>query len=252
MAGLEGPTFSSSPVASPTKPSCPTRVYRLLDQGFLVDRYIRSSVALFILSYNSIVDACFRYLDCLEIEPGESYVSSMPAVSCQSSEYRNMWPLVLTLLIVVVGLLPLLIVLFLYRKRQRLQEDQFKRRFGNLYEFFLPSYFFWEIFLLARRVILIVIMVQLQRDDALYSTASVINIIFALFQLYFNPFVKQQDNTHESIALVVLTLLTTFLTGTTRPLSVAYAVCLSLLVSKTPVQALPLAHLLSLLSKRAN
>jgi hypothetical protein len=91
-----------------------------------------------LFSYNSIVNTTFRFVNCYAIGDNESYVASAPAISCQSAEYQSLLPLIIVIQVVVVGLSPLLIVLFMYHIRKRLEEKAILSRYGVLFQYYRP------------------------------------------------------------------------------------------------------------------
>jgi hypothetical protein len=257
-------TFASLPDAKfSIRDCCESRfkfqyIYQtVITDPHLVQKHVRATIALLLFSYNSIVNTIFKFVDCYEIAPSESYVSTAPAISCQSDEYKRMFPLIVVLLVVIVGLSPLIIIAFLYRIRHRLDDSVIRLKFGVLYQYYRPSIFFWvcylvffvrfvlfvlishffvsllklqEAIIIARRVVLICLTVFLRNSSNGFSLITVTNLLFLLSQLYLLPFEDSGDNQRENLTLAVLTLVTSLLTQAPRPLPLSYAIPLSLLV----------------------
>jgi hypothetical protein len=126
------PGFSCSRFCE-SKSKCGYLYSTVIFDRHLFDKNIRATIALLLFSYNSILSTCFRFVDCIELSPNESYVTSAPAISCQSSEYRTFYPMIVVVLVVVVGFLPVLLLFVSYRIRSHLREPTTLLRYGVLY-----------------------------------------------------------------------------------------------------------------------
>lgn len=72
----------------------------------------------FSFSFSSISQVVFQFLDCKEITPDVSVMSSIPAIRCYKGSWNNLLPLIVVLLILFVILSPLYMLAWLYHRRK--------------------------------------------------------------------------------------------------------------------------------------
>jgi len=71
--------------------------------------YIRTAMALGLVTYSRVAETVFRYMDCTSVLFGGesiSLVRTLPAVNCDSTEYRRYYGLVVFILVTHVIMLP--------------------------------------------------------------------------------------------------------------------------------------------------
>lgn len=104
-----------------------------------------------------------QFFDCIAITDDLSVVAQFPAIVCGSPEYNRVQGVMIALIVVVVGGGPCLVLGFLmYQKRKgSMHHPTSEARYGILYSVYKPKRFFWEAFILVRRVALIAINVGL-------------------------------------------------------------------------------------------
>jgi hypothetical protein len=193
-------------------------------------RHIRATVALFINSINSIMNIGVRFLHCVRV--GDYYViESSPAISCRSLEYTQLLPLVYILLILVVLIIPLTAFYLMRRNREILHSDAVMRlRFGAVYEYLKPSYYYMELVSFVRRAALVSAAVFLDTSDLRFVVLFVISQIYFALHLFTSPFASKIDQHRETLALGMLCFVSIILNGAPLPLSDAYAIPISLAV----------------------
>jgi hypothetical protein len=99
----------------------------------------------------------------------------------------------------------------------------------------MHKYGFWEVVVMLRRAVLIALMVQLKNSSALYSAVTFANVLFLCSHIFVQPFRDSLANKEETITILVLTLITTFLAGAPLPLPKEYAIPLSSICIATAV-----------------
>jgi hypothetical protein len=194
-------------------------------------RYLRTLLALFLFTYNSIANTVLKYMDCLTIDSDTIVVASYPAISCRSDQYKSLLPMFLSLLGVVVGAAPfvLLFSLLWLHYRGRLQQHQ--ATFGIVYDVYRDKRYWWEFVVLLRRVCLVALTVWL-RDDrkTMMSMLTVANIAILCAHMIASPFATKHDNQMESLSLMLLAVVTAVLTPLEIPLETDISLALSLTV----------------------
>jgi len=109
--------------------------------------------------------------------------------------------------------------------------DQFRQRFGIFFDGYITPCYWWESFILSRRVCLIAIYVKLRWTRFVMTWLSVANIIFLLVHMIFNPYRRIANNVTETLSLFVLSIVTIILTSTVYgELTFYYQVILSIIV----------------------
>jgi len=127
----------------------------------------------------------------------------------------------------VVGL----IWLFHLQRTNRLAVPKMTLRYGVLYEVYKPERWYWEGFVLIRRLSLVWITVALSQDDSQRNAwLSFANILFLMAHMLARPYRNDQHNQSETAALAILALITTLLPALSDPMTVGQSVGMGLLV----------------------
>ena len=81
-------------------------------------------------------------------------MSSLPSLSCDSDEYKTVYPFFVTLLSVVSVGAPvgLLVFVICAQRANRLFSAKYRERFGPLHEAYKQKYYFYEVFVIVRYV----------------------------------------------------------------------------------------------------
>jgi hypothetical protein len=190
--------------------------------------FVRTTCALLIFSYNSVVDATLKYFDCLDVD-GVRVITSQPAIDCDSSVYKQHLVLFVVLLIVIVIGFPLLLFYLLIKNVDKLV--YLRHKYGILYEGFRESRRWYEALSLVRRVLLLAIIVVLSGNRILtYSWLTFLNVAILIMHMLLRPFEQTLDNNMETTTLILLAIITTLLSGMESPLTVGQSAGLSLLI----------------------
>lgn len=101
---------------------------------------------------NSFANTVFQYFNCTRLDDDTIVVTSLPALSCTSSQYKALAGLFYFIIIVCLVAGPLVMVAFLVRARQKglLTDSKFKYRYGILFEQYKDICFAWEFTVLCR------------------------------------------------------------------------------------------------------
>ena len=177
-------------------------------------------------SFSSTTPEVFAYLDCVSVGDAEVAVY-YPALDCGSSGYYVGLGITYTLLVFwVLGVPVAMLVLLLHlRKQQRLQEVPVMQRWGFLYGTYRPRYFWFEVLLLSRRIVLGQISAWLlDRADLRSALLAVSTTAFLLLHMAVRPYVQSHANFLETVSLVTLTILCNLTSGHSLVRDGAYSV----------------------------
>jgi hypothetical protein len=123
---------------------------------------------------------------------------------------------VYSVLVLWVLAVPIALVVLLYRlhKRNALRQPETLRRWGFLYATYGPRFFWFEGFVLLRRVLISGLAVLLIRDPQGRGAGLAVALIgFLIVQLSLSPYAHRTPNTFDVAALTSLLLITVIASG---------------------------------------
>lgn len=162
-----------------------------------LSHFVLTFASLLLFTYNSITKTTFTFLNCRSVNLGDSEFSMVvdsAGADCSSTEYQQYRILVLLILLLHVVGLPLALALFLLRiwvrGRRKLTLGLHS---GYLMDFFQGSYrgqvFFWEAVALARRTILVAVVVFTQQNNALkYGWLGILCVLILVAHMIVKPY----------------------------------------------------------------
>ncbi len=126
-----------------------------------------------------------------------------------------------TMLVMVVVLAPIIIVIALYIAYllNRTIDPIFQTRYGLLFEGYKTQCFWFESYVLVRRVTLIALLVSLRNNATVFSWISLANILFLYFHGYVRAYCAEAHNHLETYTLWIHCILTVMVCVCVRPLS---------------------------------
>ena len=142
--------------------------------------------------------------------------------------------------VVYVGGIPILFGWLLWRYRNWVEDPKIKCWLGNLYYCYKRKYFWFEMVILVRRLVLAILISTLPSDNILLPALIVMTLFVALLlQVWINPFTAPIDNHFETLSISILAI--TFnvqylltinheISGTTEDLRINKNVMLGVLV----------------------
>ena len=224
-------------------PRCFSSLHEFLTNAlprFTINPYIRTSVAMFLYSYSQVTTVVLQYLYCVDAGNGTKVMFSSPAIDCSSSTYYAWFLVVIVLLVVDVIGAPVVIGVFLWRRRDyfrvgvkpQVKANRFGTRWGVLFEPYRSQVYWWQIVVLLRRVVCVVlatyIITNLQWKMLGFS---LLHLLTLLVELQLRPFGIAIDNQVEAVSLILLILLSSFLTANPPPYPQWLQVVICLLIS---------------------
>jgi len=137
-------------------------------------------------------------------------VASNPAIDCQTPQYVQYGIIVyLTLVLFVIGA-PVYLGYFLWKnhKKGMLTDNEFRHRFGILYHRFHPSVYWWTVWTLVRRTLLVALAAFIAERGTRFAIISYFQVFFHLAQTWYEPYLMENENWMASLSLGFLVLLT--------------------------------------------
>lgn len=183
---------------------------RIARTFYSLPAYAISFFNLFIVTYQILASVALNYFACVKV--GDSrYVLQATDIECGSEEHKQWYGLYISIL-VYVSILPVVLFVFLFAFRNKLKNETFERYFGVFYRTYKQKYYWYEAFSLARRTIIIAVIVLFKAffDYAVelqYIIIAIVLSIFFIIQRALKPFVISQVNSAELMSLFVLILI---------------------------------------------
>jgi hypothetical protein len=173
--------------------------------------YRRSFVALFLMTFNATAVATFNYLNCVRVTLADAelhLVFAHPAVSCDSHQYRA-WLWLPALALAELAALTAWVGWKLRRSQRKASGTV--SAFSLLREPYKPAFYWWELVGLARRTLIVAIVVFMAGDRAAQLLGVTLACLAALL-LHNNalpykeeapPFAQSSDSCGERMARVL-------------------------------------------------
>lgn len=175
-------------------------------------RYRWARIWLFFVSvfYFELTEGILKVFRCEKDEATElSYMESQPWVVCDvrdpTSPYRIVFPLAIVGLIVYTIGIPILFFYLLFRHRHRLHNPKVMSWLGMLYEEYQPHLWWFEMTMIARRV-LIALLISTVPSESSWGSIGVMAVLMAAMatNIWFRAFVSDAENTVDLMAMCVL------------------------------------------------
>jgi hypothetical protein len=176
------------------------------DKGVFRKEWVATLVVLFFLIHPNILRSNFSYFSCTEIETGEFWLNENLDIRCFDSKHNSFALAVVLPVLVIWGLLvPLLVLLYLSRRRRELSEINTKLRFGFLYNGFKRSKFYWEFVIMFRKILIICIVVFIGNQSIPVQALTLVLLLlnFLILQHLTRPYASNELNQMELRSIFV-------------------------------------------------
>jgi hypothetical protein len=176
------------------------------DKGVFRKEWVATLVVLFFLIHPNILRSNFSYFSCTEIETGEFWLNENLDIRCFDSKHNSFALVVVLPVLVIWGLLvPLLVLLYLSRRRRDLSEINTKLRFGFLYNGFKQSKFYWEFVIMSRKIVIICIVVFIGNQSTPVQALTLVLLLlnFLVIQYLTRPYASNELNQMELRSIFV-------------------------------------------------
>jgi hypothetical protein len=176
------------------------------DKGVFRKQWVATLVVLFFLIHPNILRSNFFFFNCTEIQSGEFWLNENLDIRCFDHKPNSIALTVILPVFVIWGLLvPLLVLLYLVRRRRKLSEINMKLRFGFLYNGFKQSKFYWEFVIMFRRIFIICIVVFIGNQSVTIQALTLVLLLlsFLILQYLARPYASTELNEMESRSVLV-------------------------------------------------
>jgi len=127
----------------------------------------------------SLTQGTFDIFNCVEVE-GKSYLVSDISIVCGSSEHGKLIGIGVILLLGYVLGIPLGAYLLLLKNRSKLSDSDTRFRYSFLFRGYVSQHYYWEVFVIFRKVALITIAVFFGRKPQVQTLLAVLLVTVAL------------------------------------------------------------------------
>ena len=179
---------------------------KLRHSTHLKEKIIGSVVVQLFFFQPSLVKYNFSMFDCMELAPGQSYMTGDMSIQCWQSEHLaySLGLVVPSIAIWCVGI-PLILLWSLFRHRNKLGDIEEKLKYGFLYKGFKSDRFYWEFLTMLRKMLIICTSVFLKNISV--PIQALVTFIIILISYILNekcsPYNVHQLNAMEIKSIIV-------------------------------------------------
>ncbi|KAJ5071562.1 repeat outer membrane protein [Anaeramoeba ignava] len=161
-------------------------------------------------SYSTILSFIYLFLsyktlqifDCKKQSEGTYTFGGDPSLFCYEQWWKDIFPWAIACIVLYVFGIPFVLTTFFFVSSKKLDEQTFDLRFGLLCARYTKTWFFWEIFVMIRKLFLTIAQIFLSFDSIIQSVVCVIVLLFALvLQIHAKPFISDRHNTLEFVLI---------------------------------------------------
>jgi hypothetical protein len=175
------------------------------DRTYLTRQNVLSVVVIFFVVYPKLVNSTFSIFNCLEVQPGESWLRRDMAIHCWDHRH-TVYALGLALPSIIIWVLgtPLLVLFLLYNISISLHSPNIKMRFGFMYMGYVPQHYYWEFVTLGRKIAVLSVLSFTSSSSVQVQALTVllVPLLALLLQLRFQPFLSAELNQLEFTSIL--------------------------------------------------
>jgi hypothetical protein len=169
------------------------------------NRFIQGYVLLLYYIYPFMASLGISPLRCRHDIDGNYFLVQQPALNCFDTSWLEILVFIIFIIIVWVFGMPLILFYWLYRHKEDLQQEQFKQRFGELYRFYKPEYYWWGIVGVSRKMcILLPVLFTAKLWESWVANLVLFASIF--FYKHSKPYISNEVNNVQHTANLCLFL----------------------------------------------
>lgn len=174
---------------------------------FSLTSYKKTLISLLLFSYSQFTTLCLQFLNCTSVDGYSSYMYNIPQIDCRSNKYMSYYPIVGFLFISNTFAVPSLLWYLVWQKRNNLEHEG-ESYISPLFKPFERRVYFWQSWILSRRVIIVAISTYLINNGPMRSFATTMyNLGCLVLQMWKKPFLRHIDDLMETTSLILLVLL---------------------------------------------
>jgi hypothetical protein len=154
-----------------------------LERAYSLFLFISTSLYTFILSSVFSPFRCYRQPD------GSQTLIPKPTESCFNDSWKSHLPII-TLGMLIALSIPLILLILLYFNRSGMESNVFRRRYGMLVVPYRMKFFWWELVLMFRKALLVMLIDLSNNQSVFLRNYGVILflLIIALIEAYVQPY----------------------------------------------------------------
>lgn len=169
------------------------------DYKNLKSRSISSLVILLFLIHPNLVQMMFKLFKCVDVD-SESRLYADFQIQCYRGPHTFWAFSVAVPSLIVWGLgIPFFALLLLSRERNRLDKVEVKQKFGFLFRGYKKDYYFWEIVIMYRKILMVVIAVIVETYGTISQVIILINYNIGLNSVVDNDGIPLLNPKEETI-----------------------------------------------------
>ncbi|KAJ5066395.1 g protein-coupled receptor-related [Anaeramoeba ignava] len=185
------------------------KISQLFTHGFSKEQR-KSLYNNLINSYTTILSFIYLFLsykvlqifDCKKQSEGTYTFGGDSSLFCYEKWWKDIFPFAIVFLVLYVVGIPLILSILFFVSSKKLDEQSFDLRFGLLCTRYTKTWFFWEIFVMIRKLLLTIAQLFLSFDPIIQSIFCVVVLLFALvLQIQAKPFIADRHNTLEFVLI---------------------------------------------------
>lgn len=175
-------------------------------QNYLRKEMFVTIVVLFFLNHPSLIREYFSVFSCRRLDDDTLWLNANLDIKCFEGLHFQYALTVALPSIIIWGVgVPSIILGYLVRKREVLNDIKLRCRFGFFYNGFRSSYFYWEFLILYRKIIIVSLLVFLGNESIAVQalTMLILLLVFFLLQYWKSPYKNDALNRMELKAIFV-------------------------------------------------
>eukprot|EP00475_Leptophrys_vorax_P007542 TRINITY_DN14782_c0_g1_i1.p1 TRINITY_DN14782_c0_g1~~TRINITY_DN14782_c0_g1_i1.p1 ORF type:complete len:341 (+),score=63.48 TRINITY_DN14782_c0_g1_i1:374-1396(+) len=210
-----------------------------VEWSFLHQRAVSFSFQTILSCFTLLISGAVSPLICLNQSDGSQIMVRNPSAKCKTGEWNDNLGMVIFFLVLYTIILPVAFGALLVHYRHCLNDPVIHGYFGSFTKSFKPQYFFWELFLLTKRGLFVVIAAFIPAfpgDTTFYFGCILVIFSYLGLEFIFHPFLQDYVARRSAIwsLLTVLVLMSDSLvfksSGTTAETKYAFSVVMLVLI----------------------
>ena len=168
-------------------------------KGEMWDKAILSIIVLVFLLHPNVTKQIFLMFTCMSLKLDENgvevqYLTSALDVNCEHPFHKKIMLFVgiPSLMLYTIGI-PLFGFLILYKRRTRLKDPRIKLQFGFLYDGYEEKYYYWELWVMMRKVLIIFVSVFLSEIGTATQSLGATSITFFALYVHLRAMPYEED-----------------------------------------------------------
>ena len=182
------------------------RYARLRSETHITPAYLQAACAraylqLLGLFYLPLCAMTLKWYDCQLVETGVYVFTAAPAHRCYTGTYYSVLPVAIIFTLLYALGIPVLVATLLRFKKKRLPWVQLQIRYGFLVARFRDGHYAFEVFIMVRKLVIVLAIVSFSRPLTKASAASLALLIAGFHVTFVAPYRKTLHNGLETVSI---------------------------------------------------